>query len=932
MFNLSQLSLSDMIECGAALRQLGQDKRSMEEVAERIVRYLYDHLVDGRTGERACALVRFWKTHPYGGLDEDLRRFAREMLGRPPESPALKCLILLATAGDRPEWNRRERSRKHKAIPLSNEETIQQAPLIVQLFGQFELGAAAILHPDPDVLLDLEQRTYNVFHVPRARDSPSIPAQDEFVVPFGIESVLGFGGVLPAGDLFAVNLFSRVPISRATAELFRPLALHVKLAVLPFDGGPVFAPADSAAAARDGVTNGDRTDEDARRLRSRAAALEQLLEVHERSVREQAGALEQALAEARQLLESAPDPIVITDDWGRVVRVNQQAEAAFGYSREELLGRPAELLVPEGFRPREGASGANSRQGAGPRPRDQRPDLYGQRKDGSRFPVDLTLNPLEEVDGPLVIGIIRDTTARRRAERRLATQLATTCVLAKAATLAEATPRVLQAIGEGLGWDFAASRWVDPQDQVLRCVATWYRPSVTVSEFDALTRASTFAAGDEFPGRIWASGRPAWIADVTRDGDFSRAPAAVEAGLHGAFGFPIQLRGAILGVVEFFSREVQPVDDALLAMADGLGSQIGQFTERKRFEEQLLKLSRAVEQSASLVIIADTAGRIEYVNPKFTQVTGYASAEVLGQNPRILKSGETPPREYQRLWEAITSGGEWRGEFHNKKKDGGLYWASESISPVRNPQGTITHFVAIQDDITDLKEAQRRALQAERLAAIGQMMAGLAHESRNALQRGQACLEMLSRRLTGPEALDLVAGIQEAQDDLHRLYEEVRSYAAPVLLERRRCHLRDVLHEAWARLESTRQGREARLSERGLPDLVCQGDHFHLEQVFRNILDNALAACHDPVEIDIEWAEVDCDGQPAVRVAMRDHGPGLTAEQRRNLFEPFYTTKTRGTGLGLAIARRIVETHGGRIEVGPGDCRGSTILITLPRG
>jgi two-component system, NtrC family, sensor kinase len=135
MFNLSQLSLSDMIECGAALRQLGQDKRSMEEVAERIVRYLYDHLVDGRTGERACALVRFWKTHPYGGLDEDLRRFAREMLGRPPESPALKCLILLATAGDRPEWNRRERSRKHKAIPLSNEETIQQAPLIVQLFG-----------------------------------------------------------------------------------------------------------------------------------------------------------------------------------------------------------------------------------------------------------------------------------------------------------------------------------------------------------------------------------------------------------------------------------------------------------------------------------------------------------------------------------------------------------------------------------------------------------------------------------------------------------------------------------------------------------------------------------------------------------------------------------------------------------------------------
>ena len=884
--------------------------------------------MDGRTGERACVLVRFFKTHPDGGLDEDLRRFARETPGRPPESPAMKCLTLLATAGDRPEWNHRERSRKHQAIPLPSEEGLHQAPMIAQLIRQFELEAGAILRPDPDVLLDLEQRTYNVFHVPQARGSPSIPAQDEFVVPFGIESVLGFGGVLPAGDLFAVNLFSRVPISRATAELIRPLALHVKLAVLPFDSGPVFAPADLAAAAGDGVTSGDRTGKDPGRLRSRAAALEQLLEVHERSVREQAGMLEHALAEARQLLESAPDPIVITDDRGRVVRLNWRAEAAFGYSREELLGRPAELLVPEGFWPQDGASGAPSGQGAGPRP-----DLYGQCKDGSRFPVDLTLSPLEEVHGSLAIGIIRDITAPRRAERQLATQLATTCVLAEAATLAEAIPRILQAIGEGLGWDFAAAWWVAPQVRVLRCVATWHRPSVAVSEFDALTRASTFAAGDEFPGRIWADGRPAWIADVTRDGDSSRAPAAVEAGLHGAFGFPIPLRGAILGVVEFFSREVQPTDDALLAMAGGLGSQIGQFTERNRFEEQLLKLSRAVEQSASLVIIADAAGRIEYVNPKFTQVTGYAPAEVFGQNPRILKSGETPPREYQRLWEAITSGGEWRGEFHNKKKDGGLYWASESISPVRNPQGIITHFVAIQDDITDLKEAQRRTLLAERLAAIGQMMAGLAHESRNALQRGQACLEMLSRRLTDrPEALDLVAGIQEAQDDLHRLYEEVRSYAAPVLLERRRCPLRDVLHEAWARLEPTRQGREARLSERGLPDPVCEGDHFHLEQVFCNLLDNALAACHDPVEIDIAWAEVDCDGQPAVRAAVRDHGPGLTAEQRRNLFEPFYTTKTRGTGLGLAIARRIVEAHGGRIEVGPGDGRGTTILITLPRG
>jgi PAS domain S-box-containing protein len=121
---------------------------------------------------------------------------------------------------------------------------------------------------------------------------------------------------------------------------------------------------------------------------------------------------------------------------------------------------------------------------------------------------------------------------------------------------------------------------------------------------------------------------------------------------------------------------------------------------------ELRKLSRAVEQSPSIITIADSEGNIEYVNPKFTQVTGYAFEEVIGKNPRILKSGETPPEEYKRLWEAITSGREWRGEFHNKKKNGELYWASASISPIRDREGLITHFLGVEEDITERKRAE----------------------------------------------------------------------------------------------------------------------------------------------------------------------------------------------------------------------------------
>ena len=239
----------------------------------------------------------------------------------------------------------------------------------------------------------------------------------------------------------------------------------------------------------------------------------------------------------------------------------------------------------------------------------------------------------------------------------------------------------------------------------------------------------------------------------------------------------------------------------------------------------------------------------------------------------------------------------------------------------------------VSTDITPLKEAQRRAVQAERLAAIGQMAAGLAHEGRNALQRSQICLELLTRQLEGrPEALDLVAGIQQAQDDLHRLYEEVRGYAAPIVLDRRSCRISDLLREAWERLAPSRTGRDALLQARGDPDLACSGDAFQLIQVFRNILDNALSAAHDPVVIDVEWAEANGAVQPSVGIVIRDNGPGLTPEQRYNLFEPFYTTKTHGTGLGMAIAKRVIDAHEGVIAAGTDDGRGATILITLPRG
>jgi hypothetical protein len=261
MYDLTRFALSDLAACGAALRKLGAGAASMEEVANRVVRHLYDELGDPDApllpssaareearGGRACALVRLFKTHPFSALDGDLQAFAQRSLdGRPP--PGLRCLVLMASAGDRPEWNARRASAGHQAVPLAGDEVLRRSPMLSQLVTQFGLDPRALLQPDPALLVDLAQKSYNVFHVAHARDSPFVPCQEEFVIPCRIESVLGFGGLLPGGDLFAVILFSRAFIPRVTADLFKILALSAKLALLPFASGPVFAAAERAGRA-----------------------------------------------------------------------------------------------------------------------------------------------------------------------------------------------------------------------------------------------------------------------------------------------------------------------------------------------------------------------------------------------------------------------------------------------------------------------------------------------------------------------------------------------------------------------------------------------------------------------------------------------------------------------------------------------------------
>lgn len=300
-YDITNFTIREMSRCGNVLRGIGAGAGSMEEAAERIVRHLYDNLIEGQSGRSACSLVRFFKTHPYRGLDGEQQEFARGMLTDGSLLPDTKCLTLLATAGEREEWDSRKSSRGHQAIPLPSEEVVRQNPMIQNLIMQVGIPVKMVVEPDPRLLMGAEQRTYSVFHVPEACGSPFIPAQQDFVVPCGIRSVLGFGGLLPNGDMFAVILFFKVPVPAETAHIFKALSLNVKMAVLPFDH-LVFSSSEGGSPVPAGV---DAAEPDVRELRSGIAALEQLIEVYENSVVDQADKLYGEIAERRRAEEDA---------------------------------------------------------------------------------------------------------------------------------------------------------------------------------------------------------------------------------------------------------------------------------------------------------------------------------------------------------------------------------------------------------------------------------------------------------------------------------------------------------------------------------------------------------------------------------------------------------------------------------------------------
>lgn len=275
----------------------------MEETANRIVDYLYERFVDPESGIRSLALVRLFKTTALEDLDPDGQAFALRLLGDGPAPRGLPCLTLFATRGDQPEWNARQHSVRHRAIPLPSERVVERLPMVSQVIRQLGLDLASVVRTRSEVLVQPAEKRFSVFYVREAEGSPFVPDQSDFVRPAGIRSVVGTGGLLPNWDLCVVILFSKVEIPRVVAERFSGLALHVKQALLPFEEGPLFEASDRGAAAA--ASSRQQQPQGFPNLPERLEAIEELLVVHEQVALDQVRKQEETMLELREATRAA---------------------------------------------------------------------------------------------------------------------------------------------------------------------------------------------------------------------------------------------------------------------------------------------------------------------------------------------------------------------------------------------------------------------------------------------------------------------------------------------------------------------------------------------------------------------------------------------------------------------------------------------------
>lgn len=577
----------------------------------------------------------------------------------------------------------------------------------------------------------------------------------------------------------------------------------------------------------------------------------------------------------------------------------------------------------------------------------------------------------------LVLGTHTDITDQKQLERRLTLQHDVADVLVSVSGLNDAISAILKPVCETLGWEEGLLWVVDEPAQRLRCHSVWTTPRVATNEYGMVSREMTFAMGVGLPGRVWASAKPEWISDVTRDQNFPRAALAKQAGFHAAAAFPVRVGGRVYAVLEFFHHETVPTDLPLLTTFQAVADQLSQFCAREQAEAEIAATTAELK-SVTLAIdaVQGTAefgldGTILTANHNFLTFMGYHLDEIKGQHHRIFCDpvyAGSPA--YAAFWQRLRDGEFDTGVYRRIAKGGKEVWIQASYSPILDEAGNISKVMKFAVDITaqkqaetklaqaaqdleqknkELAEARDKALDAVKVKA--EFLATMSHEIRTPMNGviGMAGL-LLDTQLT-PEQREYAEAVRFSGEHLLDIINEILDFskieAGKLDMEYVNFDLHTTVEDTLGLLGERAYAKGLELTclvHAGLPTLL-QGDPGRLRQILVNLIGNAIKFTEKgEIVVTVGATEEQERGTAArlnaprrwFRIEVSDTGIGISPEQQAKLFQSFtqadgsMTRRYGGTGLGLAICKKLVEMIGGRIGVESTVGAGSTFWFTVP--
>ncbi len=643
----------------------------------------------------------------------------------------------------------------------------------------------------------------------------------------------------------------------------------------------------------------------------------------------------------RVIFEASPDAVFVEDENGIVLDVNPAACRLHGRSKNRLVGVHVSELVPPAQRndvirdfPLWFSGALQVYEG------------FSYREDGKIIPVEIKASRIEYQDRPALLLIARDVSERRSGEdRRTATVQGLRAIVDIADDLIACPDsdtlyrKAVELARERLGLERAAIFLCDGR-HALGTFGTNAKGQTTDERSHRIPLDDTWR--DRF--RLRAPNEPRWSLSLEHLQDWQdgamrpRGPGWVAI-------TPIQTASTSMGV--FFNDSAlthasfDPVKQEIVAVYCSL---LANIMQRKSAEIDRGRLAMAVEQSAEAVLIADLNGTITYVNPAFERITGYAARDVLGLNPRILKSGRHDFRFYERMWNRLREGEVWTGRITNRRKDGTFYEAEQTTSPLRDRGGVVVGYLTVSQDVTRSIKLENELRQAQKMDSIGRLAGGVAHDFNNLLTGILGFAKVVMEELgPGHPSLPDLEEIVRAGERAAKLTRQLLAFGHQQVLQIQALDLNTVVVNMHAMLRRT-LGEDVELVTAATDPLGrIEADAGLLEQVIINLAVNArdampkggkLIVRTDNIVVDEALTQRHPEANPGhyVLLAVADNGAGMTEEVKQQAFEPFYTTKEKGRGLGLGLSTvyGIVKQFGGFVELDSALGAGTEVRLYFP--